>query len=119
MALLMGAALIGLLAACDGEWSGQVEVVPDAAQVLRLDLKGPKQGDITQLDPQQLCYLAEQQIAKEIIVGRLTLNQDNHVVGDGASRWDVSPDGVTEKGSESLRLQPGAEGPVLLDHMPA
>jgi ABC-type oligopeptide transport system substrate-binding subunit len=69
--------------------------VSDAQQVLRVNEHGPKQGDLTTLDPQLLYYQAEYQIATEIFVGLLTLKQDGHMTGDGATHWTISAGGLT------------------------
>jgi hypothetical protein len=72
---LVGAALNWcFVGGSTGRTTSAPHPAPDAQQVLRISERGPKQGDINQLDPQQLYNQAEYQIAKEIFVGLLTLD---------------------------------------------
>jgi peptide/nickel transport system substrate-binding protein/oligopeptide transport system substrate-binding protein len=87
------ATVLGLLSACGGSTSPTA--LSDDKQIMRINEKGPKQGDITQLDPQLLYYADEYQIAKEVFVSLLTLDANSKVVGDGAQSYDVSSDGLT------------------------
>src|SRR5262249_4609841 len=71
------------------------KVQPDDKQIFTILERGPKAGDFVQLDPQQLYYGSEYQVAKAIFVGLLQLDKDSKVAADGAESWTVSPDGLT------------------------
>ncbi|HEX9068471.1 MAG TPA: ABC transporter substrate-binding protein, partial [Ktedonobacterales bacterium] len=96
-AFVLVAGVVVLLAGCALPWQQATgpQPLPDAQQVFRPFMPGPKNGDLDSLDPARIEFGTDYNVAQLIFPPLVTLNDHNQVAPWAAERWEPSADGLT------------------------